>query len=178
MPHQDEPLVEVEGVELGVRTAGTEPVEEQHRDVRLEIAFAGGGHAPCGEQRVAGDQGRADPLGEVAADAAVVVGERVELEVRDQPVETDGDARRPREHVGRDLPGDRVVAGVRELEDLADLVLLPRDRGVVGRLDACGEVVDSAPDVRAGLRVHLREVGVHVQHPRIRVSEEADARDA
>ena len=40
--HQDEPVVEVEAVELGVRPAGAEPVEQEHRDVGLEVALAGG----------------------------------------------------------------------------------------------------------------------------------------
>ena len=49
----------------------------------------------------------------------------------------------------------------------------------VGRLDPLDELVDLEHlDVRARLRVHLREVGVHVEHPRIRVPEEADARIA
>ena len=50
-----------------------------------------------GEQRVADDQAGADALVDVAADAAVVVGEPVEREVLDEPVEPDRDARRPLE---------------------------------------------------------------------------------
>ena len=63
-----------------------------------------------------------DALGDVAADAAVVVGEPVELEVLDEPVEPDGDAGRPVEDLGRDLGRDRIGAGVGEIEDLADLL--------------------------------------------------------
>ena len=59
----------------------------------------------------------------------------------------------------------------------ADLVALALDRRGVGRLDALDEVVDLQHlDVGAGLRVHLREVGVHVEHARVGVTEEADAR--
>ena len=122
--HEDELLVEVEAVELGVRPAGSEPVQQEHRDVGLEVAFAGGRDASCGEQRVADDETRAHSLGDVASDTAVVVGEPVELEVLDEPIEADGDARRPLEDLGRDLRGDRVGAGVGQVEDLSDLVAL------------------------------------------------------
>ena len=54
-----------------------------------------GGHAARRQQRVADDQAGGDALGDVAADAAVVVGEPVELEVVDETVEPDRDARRP-----------------------------------------------------------------------------------
>ena len=40
--HQHEALVEVERVELGVRAAGAEAVHQEHRDVRLQVALAGG----------------------------------------------------------------------------------------------------------------------------------------
>ncbi len=175
--HQDEPLVEIEAVELGVRPAGAEPVEQEHRDVGLEVALAGGRDAAAGEQGVADDEPRAHALGDVVADAAVVVGETVELEVRDEPIEPDGDARRPVEDLGRDLGGDRVGAGVGQIEDLADLPVLALDRRGLGRLDTGDQVVDLEHlDVRAGLGMHLREVGVHVEHPGVRVAEEADAR--
>ena len=129
------------------------------------------------EQRVADDQTGRDALGDVAGDAAVVVGEPVQLEVLDQAVEADRDARRPLEDLGRDLARDRVDAGLGEIEGRADLVALALDRGCVRRLDPLDEVVDLEHlDVRAGLRVHLREVGVQVEHPRIRVAEEAEAR--
>ena len=114
---------------------------------------------------------------DVAGDAAVVVREPVQLEVVDQPVEPDRDARRPLEDLGRDLAGDRIGARLGQIEGRADLLALPLDGGCVGRLDALDEVVDLEHlDVRARLRVHLREVGVHVEHPRIRVPEEAEAR--
>ena len=58
-----------------------------------------------------------DALGDVAADAAVVVGETVELEVLDEPIEPDGDARRPVEDLGSDLGGDRIGARVGQVED-------------------------------------------------------------
>ena len=74
--HQHELLVEVERVELGVGAARAEPVHQQHRDVRLQVALARGRDAARGEQRVADDQPGRDPLVDVAADAAVVVGER------------------------------------------------------------------------------------------------------
>ena len=45
--HQDELLVEVEAVELGVGASGAEPVEQQHRDVGLEVAFARGRARPA-----------------------------------------------------------------------------------------------------------------------------------
>ena len=106
--HQDELLVEVERVELGVGAAGAEAVEQEHRDVRLQVALAGRGHAARRQQRVADDQAGGDALGDVAAGAAVVVRQPVELEVVDQPVEPDGDARRPVEDLGRDLGRDRV----------------------------------------------------------------------
>ena len=129
------------------------------------------------EQGVADDQPRAHALGDVVADAAVVIGETVELEVRDEPVEPDGDAGRPVEDLGRDLGGDRVGAGVGEIEDLADLSILALDRGVLRRLDTGDQVVDLEHlDVRARLGVDLREVGVHVEHPGVRMAEEADAR--
>ena len=55
--------------------------------------------------------------------------------------------------------------------------LLALDRGDLGRLDTGDEVVDLEHlDVRARLGVDLREVGVHVEHPGVRVAEEADAR--
>ena len=175
--HEDETLVEVETVELGVRPTGAEPVEQEHRDVGLEVAFAGGRDAARGEQRVADDEARAHPLGGVVADAAVVVGESIELEVLDEAIEPDGDARRPVEELGRDLGGDRVGAGVRQVEDVPDLVSFLSIAVGAGRLDAGDEVVDLEHlDVCSGLRVHLREVGVHVEHPRVRVAEEADAR--
>ncbi len=113
----------------------------------------------------------------LSADAPVVVGEPVELEVLDEPIEPDRDARRPVEDLGRDLGGDRVRADVRQVEDLADLAFLPLDRRGVGRLDTGDELVDLEHlDVRTRLGMHLREVGVHVEHPGIRVAEEADAR--
>ncbi len=68
-------------------------------------------------------------------------------------------------------------AGVSQVEHVPDLGLLSRDLVGPGRLDPGDEIVDLEHlDVRAGLRVHLREVGVHVEHPRVRVPEEADAR--
>ena len=177
MPHEHEALLEVERVELRVGAAGAEPVEQQHREVRLQVALAGRRHTAGGEQRVADDQAGRDPLGDVAADAAVVVRQPVELEVLDEPVEPDGDTRRPLEDLGRDLGRDRIDAGIGEVEGGADLLALALDRLGVGRLDALDEVVDLQHlDVRARLRVHLREVGVQVEHPRIRVTEEADAR--
>ena len=170
-------VVEVEAVELGVRPAGAQPVQQEHRDVGLEVAFAGGRDAPRGEQRVADDETRAHSLGDVVSDTAVVVGEPVELEVLDEPVEADRDARRPVEDLGRDLGGDRVGAGVRQVEDLSDLVALPFDCRGVGRLDTGDEIVDLEHlDVRTGLGMHLCEVGVHVEHPGVRVAEEADTR--
>ena len=151
----------------------------EHRDVRLQVALARGRDAARGEQRVADDQPGGDALVHVAADAAVVVGEAVEREVLDEAVEPDGDARRPLEALGRDLAGDRVGARVGEVEQLADLLALALDRGGVGRLDARDEVVDLEHlDVRARLRVHLGEVRVHVEHPRVGVAEEAEARGA
>ena len=47
--HQDESLLEVESVELGVGTTGAQPIEQEHRDVRLQVALAGRGHAAGGE---------------------------------------------------------------------------------------------------------------------------------
>src|SRR5205814_5968124 len=89
--HEHELVVEVERVELGVRAAGAEPVEQQHREVRLQVALAGRGNAAGGEQRVPDDQASSDALCSVAAAASVVVGQPVELEVLDEPVEPDGD---------------------------------------------------------------------------------------
>ena len=136
VPHQDELLVEVERVELGVGAAGAEPVEQEHRDVRLQVALAGGRDAARGEQRVADDQAGRDALGDVAADAAVVVGQPVELEVLDQAVEPDRDARRPLEDLGRDLGrrSGRRPASARS-NVCADLVALALDRRGVRRLD-------------------------------------------
>ena len=61
--HQHEVLVEVERVVLGVGAAGAEPVEDQLREVGLEVALARGRHAARGQQRVADDQAGAEPLG-------------------------------------------------------------------------------------------------------------------
>ena len=143
----------------------------------LEIALARSRHPPGGEQRVADDEARAHSLGDVVADTAVVVGEPVELEVVDEPVEADRDACGPVEDLRRDLGGDRVGAGLREVEDLLDLVVLPFDRLGRRRFDPGDEVVDLQHlDVRPGLRLHLRQIGVHVEHPGVRVAEEADPR--
>ena len=61
------------------------------------------------------------------------------------------------------------------VEGGADLLALAPDRIGPGRLDAVDEVVDLQHlDVRAGLGVHLREVGIHVEHSRIGVTQEAD----
>ena len=54
-------LVEVERVELGVRAARAEAVEQEHRDVRLQVALARGRDPAGGEQRVADDQAGAVP---------------------------------------------------------------------------------------------------------------------
>ena len=177
--HEHEAVVEVERVELGVGPARAEPVEHELRDVRLEVGLAGRRDPARGEQRVADDHAGAEALGLVAADAAVVVGQRVELEVGDEPVEARGDARRPVELLGLDRPGDRVGGGVREREHRADLVLLRGRLVIADLLHARAEVVDLEHlDVRAELRVDHGEVGVHVEHPGIDVPEEADPRRA
>ena len=103
------------------------------------------------EQRVADDQAGGDALVHVAVDAAVVVGEPVEREVLDEPVE----ARRRRAPTTRSCSGVISSAigsapGSRKVEQLADLVPLALDRVGVGRLDARDEVVDLEHlDVRA-----------------------------
>ena len=174
--HQHELLVEVQRVELGVRAAGAEPVEQQHGDVGLEVALAGRRDAARREQRVAHDQAGGDALGHVAVDAAVVVGQPVELEVstsRSSPTATRDDQAKTSSVI---RPGDRVAAGIGELERCADLVALARDRRRVRGLDAWPRGRRSrAPRRAPGLRVHLGEVRVHVEHPRIGVAQEADA---
>jgi hypothetical protein len=54
--HQHELVVEVERVELRVRAAAAEPVEQEHREVRLQVALAGRRDAARRQQRVADDQ--------------------------------------------------------------------------------------------------------------------------
>ena len=177
--HQNELVVEVEGVELGVGAAAAEPVEQEHADVRLQVALAGGGHPPRRQEREADDQTGRDTLGDAARRAAVVVGEPVELEVLDEAVEPGCDTCGPLEDLGRDLARDRVDACVGEIERLPNLLALALDRRGVGRLDSLDELVDLQQfDVHTGLRVYLREVGVQIEHPWIRVAEEADARVA
>ena len=133
---------------------------------------------PAGrEQRVADDQPGADALVDVVAEPAVVVREPVQREVAHERIEPDGDARRPLEARGVDLAGDRVGAGHRELEGRADLLALALDVGSRGALDARHQIVDLEDlDVRADLRLDLREVGVHVEHAGVVVAEEAEAR--
>jgi hypothetical protein len=138
-----------------------------------------GDHAAGGQQGVADDDPGAELLGLVAADAAVVVREPVEVEVPGQAVQAGGDPGRPRELVVGDGAGDRIARGVGEGERLADLGLLGGDLIARHLSDAGREVVDLEHlDVRAGLRVHRGEVRVEVEHPRIGVPEEADARPA
>ncbi len=147
-----------------------------HGDVRLQVTLARGWHAPRGQQRVAGDQTGCDTLGDVAPDAAVVIGEPVQLEVLDEAIEPDRDTRRPLEDLGRDLAGDRVDACVGEIELLSNLLALALDPRGVDSLDSFDEIVDLQHlDMGPGLRVHLREVGVQVEHPRIGVPEKAEA---
>src|SRR5439155_21389865 len=119
-----------------------QPVEQEHSNVRLQVALARRGNAARGEERIAHDQPGGDALGGVAAHAAVVVRESVELEVLDQAVQADGDARRPIQDLGRDAGRDRVDAGIGEVEGLADFLPLAFDLGGFGRLNALDEVVD------------------------------------
>src|SRR5256885_1331850 len=60
---------------------------------RNRFTFGRGGPGPCGQQRVADDQTGGDTFGDVAPDAAVVIGEPVQLEVLDQTIEPDRDTR-------------------------------------------------------------------------------------
>ena len=85
--HEHEFLVEVERIELGVGAARAQPVEQEHRDVRLEVALARRRDAARGQQRIADDQRGPHPLVDVVAEPAVVVGEAVEREVAHERVE-------------------------------------------------------------------------------------------
>ena len=128
------------------------------------------GIAARGEQRVADDHAGAEALGLVAVDAAVVVGQPVELEVGRQPVEADGDARRPVELVvGSIGPAIGSSDGSAKSNIARISASLAATSCVAGRRDARPEVVDLEHlDVRAELRVHGGEVGVQVEHARDR----------
>src|SRR4029077_10609504 len=65
VPHQDELLVEVECVELGVGTTRAQPVEDEHGDIGLQIALTRSWNPACSEECVADDQGRNDALVDV-----------------------------------------------------------------------------------------------------------------
>ena len=102
----------------------------------------------------------------LALEATVVVGDAVEVEVGDQPVEPDGDLCGPAEVV----LVDRAVQG----EDLAGEVLAGHDLGVGDRSDPYPEVVELEHlHVTAEVHRHERQVGGDVEHAGVEVAHDA-----
>ena len=111
MAHLDDAVLEVERLDLAERPAGADDLRRELRDRGAQLVLAGRGDAARGQQRRAEDHARAEALVLLAVESAVVVGERVEVEVLDESVEPDRDAGAPGEVL--------VVDGVVEREDLA-----------------------------------------------------------
>ena len=90
MPHQQHVVRKVHRVILGERAAGPQRVEQLHRLDVLDLVLAGDRHAAAGEQR-GGEDDRAHHI-LVLGDprAFVVVGQRAEIVLGDEPVEGNG----------------------------------------------------------------------------------------
>src|ERR1035441_3120484 len=84
-PISTTPVTEVEGLQFGERAARAQPVEDKHGQRRAQLVLPRGRDTPCGQQRGAEDQAGPYPLVGLAVQAAVVVRQRVEREVLDQP---------------------------------------------------------------------------------------------
>ena len=137
------------------------------------------GHAARGQQRVADDHAAAQFFVGVAAQAAIVVGQAVQVEVGDQPVQPAGDPGRPTQRLLGDRLGDLVAARFGHVEHLADLRDLGVDLCLAGLADPLVQVVHLQDlDVHPKLAVVHREVGVHIQHAGVGVAQKADARFA
>src|SRR5438128_261109 len=78
----------VECIYLGVGTARAAAVQQEPRDVRLQVALPRGGDPARGQERVPDDHACSDTLVDVVADPAVVIAQAVESEILDEPVES------------------------------------------------------------------------------------------
>ena len=108
------------------------------------------------------DHARAEPLVLLAVEPAVVVGEGVEIEVLDQPVEPDRDLARPTRNPPRTTESSSVNISAGERHPLGGL-------GIRDLIDPHPQVVELEHlDVGAERCRQQREVGRDVQHARDR----------
>ena len=149
-----------------------EPVHDEHRQRGAQLVLPDGRDAARGQQRGAEDHAGAEPLVHLAVEAAVVVGEAVEREVVDQPVEADRDPCAPS---AKSSSSTDVV----EVEDLAGQVDSARDLGVGDLLDPYPQVVELEHlHVTAEVGRDEGEVGRDVEHARVEVAHQAVPRAA
>ena len=154
---------EVERLELGERPACAEHVHDQHGHAGAQLVLAGRRDAARGQQAGAQDHPGAEPFVLLAVQAAVVVGEAVEVEVGHQPVEPHRDLGAPREVL--------VVHRLGHLEDLRRLGHSGVHFGLRDLLDAHPQVVELQHlHVAAEVRVHHGQVGGDVVHAGVEVA--------
>ena len=121
--------------------ADAEEIADLHRERGLEIAFARARHTARRQQRMPDDEAALKPFIVVAVRAVVVVGERVEIEVRDQALLRGGDARAPVEMLRRRAARERIGGRIlQNLEHGLDLVQLARGVCVRNGGKARGEI--------------------------------------
>ncbi|MFM2031428.1 MAG: hypothetical protein RLZZ297_193 [Chloroflexota bacterium] len=176
VPHQDELVGHIHRIELGERAAGADAVHQEHGHGGFQITFAGTGHPLPRQQRGADDEVCGSIGGGHAGDAPMVVTQRIEAVVTHQSIEAKRRLGRVGQPVFGDRPRDAIDAHRCLGKGTADvgntLFHIVRGAGLAG----VGELVELEPfDVRPQLGVEHRRVAIHVEHPRVRVTQHADA---
>ncbi len=166
MTHLDHVVLEVQGLDLGERAAGADHLGGELGDGGAEFVLAGRGDAASRQKRGTENHARTQPLVLLAIEATVVVGQRVEVEVVDQSIQSHADRRTP----GEVLFPDRVIEG----EDLPGEVHAGRRLCVGDLLDALPQVIELEHlDVGTERGRQQCQVGRDIQHARVDVAHQA-----
>ena len=165
MAHLHHVVEEVQGLDFGERSAGTDRLRGEHGDGGPQFELTGHRDSPGREDGGPQDHPGAEPFVLFAGEAAVVVGHGVEIEVLHEPVQADGYFGAPGEVV--------VVHGV------------VKDKQLPGQVEAfsdlrVGDPVHPFPEVIEFQHLHVGaegggdggEVGGDVQHARVQVAHE------
>ncbi len=176
VPCDDEAALKVEQVKLAEGASRAEMLQDEHGHAGLEIRLAGARDAPRGEERVAHDHRCRQALILVVVPAAIVVGQAVQGKVGGQAVlgagHMGGKAQLSRVHLLRDA----VVARRGHDEGLTDFGELMLDLGLRHQAHAISQVTHLQKlDVRPHLPLVHGEIGIHVQHPWVVMSQVAEA---
>ena len=180
MSHQQQVVLEVHRIELGVASARAQCVQGLHRDAVLQISFATARNPSGGEERAAENQACTQLLEGVAVPASVVVCQSVEVEVGDEVIQARCHPAGPIHLLARWLLRKRVARIlVADVEHLQGLLPHTVNAGLRDLIHPGLKIVHFQDfDVGAQQATVLGEVAVHIEHPGVGMPEKPDPASA